>query len=623
MNAADLYKSILLHAAEVYGVGYEDVERQLGQEFDPMVRFMAGALADELEGVYQQIDNTERRLLRRLSTVLLPEYQQTPSPAHALMRCHSDNINVLLEETTQFVFEDEETEQSIGFTPVFPSRILPVVPRVIVSEKRVFEQSRQSLRRRKGTTEDTHPVRRISVGFHASESIRNWNSATLYFDLTGGSESEPERALLFNALKRAQCALHRHVLGVRNGLPQAALSIEDYLNGNERLHNRINNQYKRQFLTFTDREIPPVEPMEAEQYLERWFKRYGNDPEDITTQISKLGDLREEPLYWLEIELSKPLEISSLETKLKVEFNVTPVVNRNLNGDGKSEHHYLQDYSIKWVALEPKEDFLSIRSVYEESGDQTPFVFKPFADFKGERMPSYTLRMGGVGRWDDFNAWHRLAYLVRILREDFKYSELVEQAAGALSLEDVHQLLKSRIAASETDLNPLQRIYVLLHAGVEKGMRVRVEYWTSIGDAANKIPAKARLRCTSRIKGQLTPDSIELVTMSQGGRDPLNNLEQLYAMKSALLSRDRIVTREDIKAFCQAELGEKLKAIAIATGVGVDERYDEGMTRIMEIQLEPHPDAVDDDWVGLCRHLQNELEQKSSSSIPLKVKMKS
>ena len=72
----------------------------------------------------------------------------------------------------------------------------------------------------------------------------------------------------------------------------------------------------------------------------------------------------------------------------------------------------------------PKEDFLSIRKVYEEKPPEYPiFTFKPFADFKEERKPSYTLRYGGVGRWDDFNAWQRLAYVVNILQENHKQNQ--------------------------------------------------------------------------------------------------------------------------------------------------------------------------------------------------------
>ena len=98
---------------------------------------------------------------------------------------------------------------------------------------------------------------------------------------------------------------------------------------------------------------------------------------------------------------------------------------------------------------------------------------------------------------------------------------------------------------------PTRDIYVLLHSGVASSLRVRVEYWTCIGGEANNIPVRTRLKCGSREKGNFGKNSIELISTSSDGRGPLNSTEQLEAMKSTLLSRGRIVTREDVKGYCR------------------------------------------------------------------------
>lgn len=619
MTASELYKSILFRAAEIYNIDFGDVERRLGQEFDPLVRFMSGALADELEGVYEQIDNTERRILQRLSQVLMPEHQQLPRPAHALARAQGSGPSFMIDESTAFVHKPDSNEPEVAFSPVFPSRITAAQVRVVATERKVCHRSRRRLRRTSGAESAVDSVRRLCIGFSAPEPLRNWHAVSLFFDLNVGSESEHERALLFNAMKRSQCAYHRQMMSVRNGLAQVTVGLADHLNGNERQLQRMSNAYNRQFLTFFDDHLPDVEPVLPQEHLTKWFKRYGADDEEIAGQIDLLHNPDDEPLYWIEVEFSKSVMIPEIETKLRVEFNVFPVLNRRLAGNGSGEHHYLQDHSIKWVNLEPKEDFLSIRRVVEERGEQRTFVYKPFAEFRGDRMPTYTLRFGGVGRWDDFNAWQRMSYLVKVLRDDFKYSELVEQAAGALSLEDVHHLLAQRMDEAPKNLKPTQNIYVLIHGGVERGLRVRIEYWTSLGEAANGIQPTTPLKCTTRESGQFEKDSLELVTSTKDGKDPLNDVEQLYAIKHALLSRGRIVTREDIRSYCMAELGERLQEVEIRTGVGVDERIGEGMTRILEIVLRPKETAAEEDWVGLSRQVQSDIEMMSFSSIPIKV----
>lgn len=616
LTAQHLYRSILLRAADEWGIEYEDVERDIGQQFDPVVRFLAGACASELEQVYLQMQGVEERLQQRLARVLLPEYHHLPQPAHALATAMPAGETAQLEETTVFVKENEEGGDT-AFAPLWPMRLLPAVIRVTATETRLLQLGRRaSLRRSAEAAEEEFS--RILIGFEMPEPPADWKGGALYFDWRGGSGIQIERANLLAALRDCRCLLNSNDISVINGLPAASLLIEDYLNGNERLQNQVRKHYESHFLTFGDTEIPPAEPQLAQDYLPAWFARFNDradDAEPITVE-KEAG----KPLHWLEIQLSRPLTLPNIEAHLDMRFNVFPVVNRRLCGAGNGEHHYLQNTSIKWLHLQPEEDFASIRRVYEEQPPgYRPFVFKPFADFREDRNPSYTLRHGGVGRWDEFNVWQRLAYVVAILQENYQHQELIQNAAASLSLEDIHHLLGKKISETAGAQNPAKDIYVLLHAGSAAGIRARVEYWTSQGAKANSIAAKSSMVCKSKLAAVLEKDSIELITTTVGGRDPLNSIEQIDAMKSALLSRGRIVTREDVSVFCKAFLGEKIHDLSIRDGVGADQRFDFGMTRLLDVRLQPATAAVKEDWDGICRQLQGLLEQQSTSTIPIRV----
>ncbi|MEM1119167.1 MAG: hypothetical protein AAGJ18_01880 [Bacteroidota bacterium] len=622
ITAADLYKSILYRAADIYEVDYEDVERDVGQKFDPIIRFMAGATASELERVYAHIYDTETRLQKRLAKVLLPEYFHLPQPAHALATATAASESIIIDETTAFIKqrEEEENDEDIAFAPVLPTKILPATIKVIATETQVLDRKRRpNLRRnKKGEQEE---AKCLYVGIDTADMLTNWQGASLFFDLKGKKEQESERARFFAAIKNSQCQIGKHWCTITNGLPNRPLILEDYLNGNERLQSLVLARYQRHFITFTDQEIEHPEAKLPSIALQKWFSPVLAETA-IDEQLAKLDDILRKPLIWLKVVFSRPMEIEELASRLVVRLNVFPVVNRKLNGQGRGEHHYLQNNSIKWIPLQPKEDFVSIRRVYEEKPPEYPiFTFKPFADFKEERKPAYTLRHGGVGRWDDFNAWQRLAYVVNILQDNYKANELIEKAADALSLEDVHHLLGKKIATSAAEEKPTKDIYVLLHSGVKTGLRVRVEYWTSQGAAANDVPANATLRCISKQKSDLDKDSIGLITACKGGRMPLNNTQQLDAMKSALLSRGRIVTREDVKIFCQSFLLDKLMKVEVQDGVGTDIRFDFGMTRLLEVILTPtKKSAREDDWEGICQQVQTLLEENAASSIPIRVR---
>ena len=620
-NAQDIYKSILYRAADIYEVDYDDVEKDIGQQFDPIVRFMSGALASELERVYQHINETESRLQKRLAKVILPEYYHLPQPAHALASAKAIADPILIDDTTSFkVVKEEDTTSEVALSPLFPTKITAGEIKIMATETQVVNTSkRQRLKRNQKISQLTE-ARKLLIGIESPEPLTNWQGVNIYFNLRGISDNDIEKDLFFAAIPNSKCTFHGYRLKCNKGLSQNDLILEDYLNGNERYESIVRARYEQHFLTFLDTEVPLVEPVLAEKYLTNWFESKNTLTSETKAEISNLHEQLKKPLYWLEIQLSKSVEVSQLEDRLEVKLNIFPVVNRKLNGNEKGGHHYLRDNSIKWVTLNPEDDFLSIRRVYEENSPEKPvFTFKPFADFKEDRKPSYTIRLGGVGRWDEFNAWQRLAYVVSILQDNYKHKELIEQAASSLSLEEVHHLLGKKIANTTKEEKPVSDIYVLLHAGIASSIRVRVEYWTSLGDLANGLATKSKLICDSKHKSSLEKNYLTLVTSTVDGKAPLNSTQQLSAMKSALLSRGRIVTREDVKVFCKTFLNEKLEEVKIKDGVGTDPRFDFGMTRILEVRLKPAPQSIKEDWEGICRQVQQLLEQKSTSSIPIKV----
>jgi hypothetical protein len=186
-------------------------------------------------------------------------------------------------------------------------------------------------------------------------------------------------------------------------------------------------------------------------------------------------------------------------------------------------------------------------------------------------------------------------------------------------LEEVHHLLGKKISATNSIEKETQNIYILLHSGLFSGVRIRVEYWTSRGKEANGILPKTALKCTSKEAASLEKEQSFLLTTTTGGRDPLNRTEQLNALKSSILSRGRIVTREDVKTFCLDFLREKVAEVNVKDGVGHDPRFNFGMTRMLDVLITPASASRKDDWEAICYQLQQLLGQKSSSNIPIRV----
>lgn len=617
-TARQLYESILHRAAEEWGIeGYEDVDRDIGQAFDPLVRFMAGATASELERVYHHINDAESRVMERIIRVLVPEHFHLPRPAHALAVADPAGESWLADETLSLSFQLEDSHTDIPFTPVFPLRLLPVTIRVVATESEVLELSARPRRRKAQEPAETE-FRKLLIGFEAPRPITDWSQVCLWFDLAGSEANDAERAALFKAMRQVQVSLQGHALRVAPGLPEKPLLIEDHLSGAARMVSELRAGYDRHFLTFLDSEVPPPEAVLPALFIASWFARGGPSKTQLNRALPELMEDKATPLYWMVLDFPQAMHIREIGQRLRLRFNVFPVVNRRLCGAGKGEHHFLQNNALKWIHLTPQEPFQAIRRVYQEKPPENPhFQYKPFADFREDTSPSYTLRYGGIGRWDDFNVWRRLAYVISLLQENYAHQDLIQKAADSLSLEDVHHLLGRRIDTVKDDGAPTRDIYLLLHPGAQSGLRVRVEYWTSAGKAANRVPARSKLSCSTAAAAVLDTDSLELLSTSAGGEDPLDTTARLQALRHTLLSRGRLVTREDLRSYCQAFLQDRIRGLQVREGVGSDLSGPSGLTRRLEIWLEPAPEFLADDWEAVCHQLMQLIAERTTSVVPV------
>jgi hypothetical protein len=151
---------------------------------------------------------------------------------------------------------------------------------------------------------------------------------------------------------------------------------------------------------------------------------------------------------------------------------------------------------------------------------------------------------------------------------------------------------------------------------------VYVEYWTTHGAAANKIPA------TSRLSPYQTSDvqrnEVYLLTSTFGGQDKPNAAEKLRAYKRSLLTHNRIVTAADLHAVSLAELGTKAQRVEVKKDCMLGETPETGFTRCLRICITPAANLRMDasDWKPICDALQVTLETRSAIHLPLLVEVR-
>ncbi len=618
ITSKEIYESILFRAADEWGIDSDDIDRDIAQRFDPIVRFLAGACASELEQVYQYINRSEMRIQERLVRILLPEHLHLPKPAHALIKCDAISEDIIVNETTGFQIKDDDSVREVNFSPVFETRILPVKLEFLATNHDVINLNKRAASKLKSKEESVIEFSKLLIGFSISGEVNDWIGASLYFDLLNNQKDPNDKSKFFANLKGVKCYLNGKYIFTETGLSKVDYILEDSVNGNEKLHQEVRTRYERQFLRFasTPEQWDSTQLYTIGDKLKNWMQ----DAKDEMV----FNEYPDTALHWIEIHFPQSMIFDQFEKRISVLFNVFPALNRKLCGAANGEHHYMNSSTLKWIHLQPKDSFLAIRRVYEEKPPEFKvFLYKPFSEFKEEKLPSYTIRHGGVGRWDELNAWQRLSYVLSVLQENFSHQEILNKSADALSLEELHQLLKKKIENSKEEKKPDKDIYVLLHSGLQGNLRVRLEYWTSIGAEGNGIYANQKLNCITKESISLQSNSIFTLSETEGGRNALNGTEELDALKTALLSRGKIVTREDLKMFCKDFLSDKINNLEIMESVGSDIKFGDGIMRILIVLLTINPKYNKLDWEGICQQMELLIFQKSTNTIPIKVLVKS
>jgi hypothetical protein len=149
-----------------------------------------------------------------------------------------------------------------------------------------------------------------------------------------------------------------------------------------------------------------------------------------------------------------------------------------------------------------------------------------------------------------------------------------------------------------------------------------VEFYTTNGTAANNIRMGTRLQEYGNIHVQ--PNSITLVTNTQGGKDRLSIDEKINQYRYHLLSHNRIVTPEDIKALCRFILGNELKTVAVTKGVTLLPGGAAGYSRSIDIRImlaKPMDKYTNGSLTYLKDELLTQLKEHSANNFPYRIFM--
>jgi hypothetical protein len=293
-------------------------------------------------------------------------------------------------------------------------------------------------------------------------------------------------------------------------------------------------------------------------------------------------------------------------------INCFPVFNRHLNEFTQSSREY-----INIIPLVTDEIYLDMKRVTSSNGKS--YTEKSFSGINEVENGTYLLRQGGVGRFDSRNAAEIVNYLLELLRDESAAFAILGADMISSNLKELNQTitrLENRLKESNIVKEDISYLLLKAHPNDET---LFVDFWTTNGKFANNIKSGENFLIYDG--SDLLPETVTLVTPTVGGRETMDTEQRVNAYRKALLSHGRVVTMEDIKAFCFDHFGNRLKKAEIKKGLQTGQTTDCGFMQTVDIYLTMSKscDEMDEEELNfLKKDLLIKLEEQSMNVLPFR-----
>ncbi|WP_289040004.1 hypothetical protein [uncultured Zobellia sp.] len=613
LTKEEIKDRLIRRAADHWGVDDMEIE----YSFDPIVGILFDACAHEFERISDTIKTSRTKVTERLVDLLTPEISVTAKPAHAIMHALPIDDKMVINERSQFfhrkrmpLFRDSGKEDFKDFF-FCPSGEFTVnnceLNYIAYPNKVVSHQNHRTTPWLKssdfeGSTENSS----IYIGIKPAPGVKTLDDLLCYFDLLNFANKE----LLVHHLGIADWSINGESLNVSKGYAQREIVKDDYSAYiNESIQSKIQfyEEYVREFYR------NHFYTVEGSIDIKGKLKKY---PEAFKTFMKQKDlDALTTPLLWIKIEFSTVVSAEMLDN-LHFHVNCFPALNKKLHNVNK---RLQPNFNI--IPLESGDDFfLDVQNVLGDSGNE---YYVRDRNKKDDARPQAYLRYGGVSRFDERDASELLNYTLDLLKEDsVAFSAMGDDFINS-NLKDLKQIV-SRIE-QQIELRNFRKHkipYLIVNRNSVEKNRDKVvftDYWTTTGEKANKINPYSKLFQYSGTA--FKPDTLVFITGSLGGQDEPNPSEKIFAYREQILSRGRIITRQDIIHHCYAVFKDAIKKVTVEKGVMVSQNNGVGYTPTTDIHITRSADAdySETDWEHLKKELLIGIKTRSANVLPFRV----
>ena len=570
----------LYHQAAAF-LGVQEID-----ELDPLVKLFMQAFASLIHDTNNEMKDMNLRLLESLANSLTPDIHINPFPAHALMQAFPSEPEVYLSRKNIFHVRTippelrEKGVKFLSFVPVVPVKLSACKISYLICERNFYRMEENGEKRLSGQAhtpgEKTNYTVWIALDLHPE--VETLQGLSFYIDFPHAASNYEK----YSVLPYSQWSAGGESLKMEAGLPD--LQDEDLeASGNSPFHqhdpsSRIDGSiaeiYNIRFLTVASNVQPYT--LRREAFPEEIA---GLFPEHVTAQAEGTN-------LWIKAVFPVHITMQDIHD-MTVRINTFPVAQKTLY----SLSRRMEEGMTGIIPLRTQyegEYFTGMESVSDSSG--AVYSEQPYTTRQQRQAGTYSIRRGGIERFDARSAGEHLERTINLLRDE----------SAAFSSFD-RDSLRQNVSRLQEDLrqlenqhgdNPIREFsmpnYLILDRNrEEKNEILFLEYWATHCELANGLRSGKTLTPVGSVP--LDRNSCRLASATRGGKAPANASGRMDAYRYVLTSRDRLITREDIVNFFKFELGSKITAVEVKRGVAVSPRPKEGLIRTVDIHLTPSP----------------------------------
>lgn len=601
----EIRNRMLRKAATLWGVPANEIE----MSFDPIVSLLITACAAEIEKISGEIDESQTRITEKIIQLMTPEYIFGARPAHSIL--YTEPIDPVLNIKSEYLFSFKkkrsyknvsENFKDIYFSPAQEFNLVNANIKYIATGNLISEinKSKQLQTVFKSDKRSSLLHSTLYLGIVSNEVELSFKDVSFYFE----QQDVKLGSVFYHHLKNAQWYINDKKIKTNHGFFNSEKTNQIKLNSifnktSNKTHNiqdLVRNNYSRHYVTIK-------EPLKGASHKESSF-------EELNKIIDENKIKLEDNVRWVKIVFPRVVSNNMLES-VYCSLNAVPVINRKIN----SFTYQMKEF-IDIIPIKTEDLFLDLKSITNTNGKTYKSESK---DDSSSEKGTFTIRTDNIGKLDHRKAKEYVTHLLELLKDEsasFSFFNNDFLFKNLKTLNQLISLLENKVSEITNEITETN--YITLKP-FKKKETLLIDYWTTNGDEGNNIKSGSLLKVYNGVG--IKQKSSMLLATSNGGKSDLTMNERLNAYRRSLLSRDRIVSKEDVKALCYEMYNDKITEVNVSKGYTTDIALNKGLLQCVNIELVPNKKIKTEqsEWDVINNNLLLYLEKHSVSVFPYKI----